>query len=83
MKQTQTLLRNIGHQGGKVTMRDFKLYLLAEGVRTQTEIQALYELFEMTLKAYRRCSKKKIAKAEKSTTAQLVYKNMKDMITQQ
>ena len=81
MKQTQTLLRNIGHRSGKITLRDFKVYLLAEGVRNETDLQALYELFEMTLKAYKRCMKKKTDKTEKSTTAHLVYQNMKDKIT--
>ena len=59
MKQTQALLRNISQGGSRATLRDFKLYLLQEGVRSQVDIQALFDLLEMTTKAYKRCMKKR------------------------
>ena len=40
--------------GGVVTQRDFKTYLLLEGVRSQTDIQVLYEHFEIVLKTFKR-----------------------------
>ena len=56
---------NMRHMGGVVTLRDFKTYLLLEGVRSQTDIQVLYEHFEIVIKTYRRTLKKK---AEKTAT---------------
>ena len=46
-----------------MTLRDFKTYLLLEGVRSQTDIQVLYEHFEIVIKTYRRTLKKKAEKA--------------------
>ena len=53
-KQTWSLMTNMRQMGGLVTLRDFKTYLLLEGVRSQTDIQVLYEHFEIVLKTYRR-----------------------------
>ena len=37
-KQTWALMTNMRHLGGIVTLRDFKTYLLSEGVRSLTDI---------------------------------------------
>ena len=58
-KQSWSLLTNMRHVCGLVTLRDFKTYLLLEGVRSQTDIQVLYEHFEIILKTYKRLQKKK------------------------
>ena len=57
-KQTGSLLNNMRQMGGVVTLRDFKTYLLLEGVRSQTDIQVLYEHFEIVLKTFKRTVKK-------------------------
>ena len=79
---------NMRHMGGVVTLRDFKTYLLLEGVRSQTDIQVLYEHFEIVIKTYRRTLKKKAEKAatvsgsdESSTImAKQVYQHIKTLI---
>mgnify|MGYP001066319117 CR=1 FL=1 len=75
--------------GGVVTLRDFKQYLLLEGVRSQTDMQVLYEHFEIILKTYKRTVKKskegqgnasQVNENETTTTARMIYQNLKRII---
>ena len=78
-------MTNMKHLGSIVTLRDFKTYLLSEGVRSLTDIQVLYEHFEIILKTYRRTVKKKKEAGsgiEKETIARKVYQNIKRLIGQ-
>ncbi len=59
-------MTNMRHVAGIITLRDFKTYLLLEGVRSKTDIQVLYEHFEIILKTFKRTTKKK--SVEKSST---------------
>ena len=77
-----------------MTLRDFKTYLIMEGVRSQTDIQVLYEHFEIVIKTYKRVNPKKNGESsaelslglgingsyDRSTTARQVYEDPKRVI---
>ena len=89
-------MANMRHMGGFVTLRDFKTYLIMEGVRSQTDIQVLYEHFEIVIKTYKRVNVKNKtaeqsqaelsmgwgmnASEDRNTTARQVYQNLKRII---
>ena len=93
-KQSWSLLTNMRHMSGFVTLHDFKTYLLLEGVRSQADIQVLYEHFEIVLKTYKRIKRKNnestanssmhgsmtTGDQSKSSIGRQVYQNFKQRI---